>query len=105
MKALVLTVALLLMAAQAPLPSRPVLAQSDDQAPGAPPTQEPPEYPVGEFCRREADVRSATDHPCHCRDMEKCTAPDEGQGTGPRENNQCKQWCHKDHCRCAVKCE
>ena len=61
--------------------------------------QEPPEFPQGEFC--EMDPNAA--HPCSCRAMDSCDKPAEGQGQGPTENKECKQWCHKDHCHCPVK--
>jgi len=106
---LVLSLDALILAQQdAPPTSAPQTQQAPsdgEEQGGAPPVQEPPEYPAGEFCKRPDDVKSAKDHPCHCRDMEKCTMPDHGQGTGPSENNTCSQWCHKDHCKCQVKCE
>lgn len=75
------------------------------QTPVQPPAGEPPEFPTGHFCKIPADVRTSRDHPCHCRDMDDCSKPEEGQGQGPTENNQCKQWCHKDHCQCATRCQ
>lgn len=86
-------------------PLREALAQSDDGTAQPAPVQEPPEYPAGETCKRPEDAHGAKEHPCHCRDMEACTKPEDGQGTGPSENNHCLQWCHKSRCSCHTKCE
>jgi hypothetical protein len=66
---------------------------------------EPPVFPAGHFCvRAEAVKNPATDHPCACREHDDCTKPEDGQGSGPSENTNCKQWCHKEHCACKTPC-
>jgi len=68
-------------------------------------TTEPPEFPMGHFCVRADAVKTERDHPCACRDHDDCSKPADGQGQGPTENAQCKQWCHKEHCSCKTPCE
>jgi hypothetical protein len=71
-------------------------------APGQEPTgrapgQEAPEPAPGWFC----SPKGQADHQCACQRMDhdpQC----EGM---PQEDSQCRVYCHKDHCRCPVKCE
>lgn len=86
------------------MPRPKLMFQEPGQQGGAAPTQEPDEYPKGEFCKRPGDSHTPKDHPCHCMDKDDCSKPAEGQGTGAHENNQCKQWCHQDHCACKAIC-
>jgi hypothetical protein len=66
---------------------------------------EPDVFPAGHFCVRADMVKSNKDHPCACRDHDDCSKPAEGQGEGPHENNQCKQFCHAEHCSCKPLCQ
>jgi hypothetical protein len=67
--------------------------------------QEPPEYPPGHICVYQSDVKSSNDHPCDChRECKESIDEDSGSKSYyVQEDPQCKQYCHKDHCKCPLK--
>lgn len=74
-------------------------------------TSEPPVLPPGQFC---AHVTARDQHPAHpCACHRECLSNIElGEDGKPhetitvKEDAQCKQWCHADHCHCPAKgCE
>jgi hypothetical protein len=67
---------------------------------------EPPELPPGEFCSHIENGNKPA-HPCAChRECVDQHGEDEDgtqtTGTVVKEDAQCKQYCHKEHCHCPV---
>lgn len=67
--------------------------------------QEPDEYPPGHVCVMPAQVKGPTDHACTCH--RRCENDTDGDGkvtgTYVKEDPQCKQYCHKEHCSCPLE--
>lgn len=72
-------------------------------------TVEPPVLPPGQFCEHPVPGGPAPAHACSCH--RECKDEDEydvnGEPTGRtvtrvKEDAQCKQWCHADHCHCPL---
>lgn len=67
---------------------------------------EPPKLPDGTYCSPRGVITSDQrvidpSHPCHCEHM---THSKDCEGY-VQENSKCTQYCHKESCRCPVKCE
>jgi hypothetical protein len=69
---------------------------------------EPPVFPEGHFCQHHVSKGDATAHPCDCQ--RECVPNIElGEDGKPhetvtvKEDPQCKQFCHADHCHCPAK--
>lgn len=86
-----------------------LMAQTPAPDPARPfPNHEEP--PVGWFCvpASSAAAVETEPHACNCRGMvledpEPFCHTEDGEPRG--ESSTCKVYCHKDHCRCAVRCE
>ena len=68
---------------------------------------EPPELPPGEFCSH-VEHGSNPQHPCACQRecVDYNTENEDGSQsthTTVKEDSQCKQYCHKEHCHCPIK--
>ncbi len=81
-----------------------------------PQSQEPPKYPVGQFCSPKGDIirgRATTTHPCKCKrhDEGDLTNPDAdrmckaGEPVNPTHDAVCNQWCNESACACPVECK
>lgn len=89
-----------------------VLAAQHEPYPGQGEHQMPPD---GWFCSR--DGGGNLDHVCNCRGMSEqhdpmcktpekpAEPPDEEGGVTQGEDPSCTVFCHRDHCRCPIKCD
>jgi hypothetical protein len=98
-----------------------VLGAQNTEHPFPSPTTEHPfpnhEEPEKNWYCYPASARHPVDHDAHsCAclgmaehpDPNKACLPKDAQDDGtlaPNDNNQCKAWCHKDHCTCDTQCE
>lgn len=69
---------------------------------------EPPVFQPGQFCEHVTERGQPPAHPCACHRecVPNITIGDDGQPHETitvREDPQCKQFCHADHCHCLVK--
>jgi hypothetical protein len=69
---------------------------------------EPPVLPPGKYCEHQMKGGAQPAHPCNCQ--REClpnveVGPDgkPHQTVTVKEDPQCKQWCHADHCHCPMK--
>jgi hypothetical protein len=65
---------------------------------------EPPVLPPGQFCVHVTRQNPRPAHPCACQ--RECLPTEDEQGrqtVGVREDAQCTQYCHADHCHCPIK--
>jgi hypothetical protein len=69
---------------------------------------EPPVLPAGKFCEHQMKGAAAPAHPCNCQ--RECLPNVEVGSDGKphetvtvKEDPQCKQWCHAEHCHCPMK--
>jgi hypothetical protein len=70
--------------------------------------EEPPALPPGQFCQHVVAGRQPPAHPCACQRecVDNIEIGDDGQPhetISVREDAQCKQYCHADHCHCPMR--
>src|SRR5881394_2007533 len=69
---------------------------------------EPPVLPEGHFCQHPVSKGDPPAHPCNCQRecLPNVELGDDGkphETVTVKEDPQCKQFCHAEHCHCPAK--